>query len=138
MNNDCVFCKIVRREIPASIIYEDEFVMAFLDISPASPGHTLVIPKEHHENFLTTPRTLMHQVVDVAQRIGQVQMKTLMARGVNVLMNNYPLAGQSVAHFHVHVIPRYTKQDGLQIEMATQLKGDLNLPSVVEKMRKGF
>lgn len=137
MNKDCVFCKIVRREIPASIIYEDEFVMAFLDVAPATLGHTLVIPKEHHETFLSTPQNLMHQVMEVAQRIGQVQMKALHANGVNILINNYPLAGQSVMHHHVHVIPRYDK-DGLQIEMATHLKGDLNLPSVVEKLRGGM
>ena len=137
MNKDCIFCKIVRREIPASIIYEDEFVLAFLDNSPATLGHTLVIPKIHHETFLSTPQSLMHQVMEVAQRIGQVQMKVLHANGVNILINNYPLAGQSVMHYHVHVIPRYDK-DGLQIEMATHLKGDLNLPSVVEKLRGGM
>lgn len=138
MQNDCVFCKIVRREIPSSIVYEDDFVLAFLDISPTAPGHTLVIPKEHHETFLGTPRVLMHNVVDVAQRIGQVQIKNLLARGVNILINNYPPAGQSVPHFHIHVIPRYGKTDGLQIEMASALEGDLNLPAVVKKIREGL
>ncbi len=138
MEKDCVFCKIINREIPASIVYEDEFVLAFLDIAPAAPGHTLVIPKVHHDTFLGTPRLVMHNVLDVAQRIGQVQMKTLLARGVNVLINSYPLAGQSVPHFHVHVIPRYSKNDGLQIQMAESLDGDLNLPSVVEKIKSGL
>ncbi len=138
MNNDCVFCKIVRREIPAAIVYEDDFVLAFLDIAPTAPGHTLVIPKVHHETFLGTPRNLMHSVVDVAQRIGQVQIKTLGAQGVNILINNYPPAGQSVPHFHIHVIPRYGKKDGFQLEMITHLDGKLNLPAVVEKIKSGL
>ncbi|MFA7449346.1 MAG: HIT family protein [Bacilli bacterium] len=138
MNNDCVFCKIVRREIPAAIVYEDDFVLAFLDIAPTAPGHTLVIPKVHHETFLGTPRNLMHNVVDVAQRIGQVQIKTLGAQGVNILINNYPPAGQSVPHFHIHVIPRYGKKDGFQLEMITHLDGKLNLPAVVEKIKSGL
>jgi histidine triad (HIT) family protein len=138
MAKDCVFCKIVERKIPSSLVYEDDFVMAFLDIAPTAPGHTLVIPKDHHETFLGTPKDTMHKVLDVAQRIGQVQMKKLGALGVNILINNYPAAGQSVAHFHVHVIPRYGKTDGLQIAMVTHLDGDLNLPSVVEKIKSGL
>lgn len=138
MSNDCVFCKIIKREIPSSIVYEDDFILAFLDIAPTAPGHTLVIPKDHHETFLSTPKTLMHKVMDVAQRIGQVQMKNLMARGVNILVNNYPPAGQSVPHFHVHVIPRYGKTDGLQIAMVSSLEGDLNLPSVVKRIKEGL
>lgn len=138
MVNNCVFCKIIRREIPSSIVYEDDDVIAFLDIAPTSPGHTLVVPKEHHETFLGTPKLVMHKVLDVAQRIGQVQMKKLGALGVNVLINSYPVAGQSVPHFHVHVVPRYGKKDGLQIAMVKHLDGDLNLPSVVEKIRSGL
>lgn len=138
MSNNCVFCKIIKREIPSSIVYEDHDVLAFLDISPTSVGHTLVIPKDHHDTFLGTPKTTMHKVMDVAQRIGQVQMKKLNALGVNILINNYPPAGQSVMHFHVHVIPRYGKTDGLQIAMVSHLEGDLNLPSVVEKIKSGL
>lgn len=138
MNKDCVFCKIIRREIPASIVYEDNEVLAFLDIAPTAPGHTLVIPKDHHETFLGTPKRVMHDVLDVAQRIGQVQMKKLNALGVNILINNYPPAGQSVPHFHVHVIPRYGKKDGLQIAMVSHLDGDLHLPSIVDLIKSGL
>lgn len=133
-----MFCKIIRREIPASIVYEDNEVLAFLDIAPTAPGHTLVIPKDHHETFLGTPKRVMHDVLDVAQRIGQVQMKKLNALGVNILINNYPPAGQSVPHFHVHVIPRYGKKDGLQIAMVSHLDGDLHLPSIVDLIKSGL
>lgn len=136
--NECVFCKIIRREIPASIIYEDHDVIAFLDIAQTSPGHTLVIPKEHHETFLGTPKKVMHNVMDVAQRIGQAQIKKLHARGVNILINSYPEAGQTVGHYHVHVIPRYGKSDGLKIEMIEHFDKDKNLPVLVSKIKSGL
>lgn len=135
---DCIFCKIVNKEIPANIIYEDLDVIAFLDINQTTKGHALVIPKEHHETYLGTPRNLMHAVMDVAQRLGQAQMKMLLARGVNILINNYPSAGQVIPHFHVHVIPRYDKTDGLSIEMADHLSHDINLPILATEIKKGF
>ena len=88
MKQDCIFCKIVEKVIPANIIYEDLDVIAFLDINQTTKGHTLVIPKEHHETYLATPRETMHRVMDVAQKIGQAQMKQLLARGVNIIINN--------------------------------------------------
>lgn len=135
---DCVFCKIVRGEIPALIVYEDNDVLAFLDIAQTSSGHTLVIPKEHHDTLLAAPRPIMHNIMDAAQRIGQAQMKKLLARGVNIIINSYPAAGQTVNHFHVHVIPRYGKEDGLQIEMRKNIDLNLNLPSVVSKIKSGL
>ena len=84
-HKDCLFCKIVRGEIPSHKVYEDDDVLAFLDISQVTKGHTLVIPKKHYDNFLATPQEVMHKVMDVAQRIGQAQMLTLGAKGVNIL-----------------------------------------------------
>ena len=135
---DCIFCKIVNKEIPANIIYEDLDVIAFLDINQTTKGHTLVIPKNHHETCLSTPRELMHSVMDVVQRIGQAQMKQLLARGVNILINNYPSAGQVIPHFHVHVIPRYDKTDGLSIEMLDRRHPDFNLPVLASEIKKGL
>ena len=129
-----VFCKIVDGEIPCYKIFEDQEVLAFLDISQVTKGHVLVIPKEHYETFLSTPQELMHKIMDVAQRIGQVQIKLLGAKGVNILTNCYPQAGQSVPHFHVHVIPRYEKQDGFILEMKDNSKG-LNLPELAENIK---
>ena len=77
-----VFCKIVNGDIPCYKVYEDDYVLAFLDISQVTKGHTLVIPKKHYDNFLAVPKELMHRVMDVAQRIGQVQIKFLNAKGV--------------------------------------------------------
>lgn len=130
-----VFCKIVDGEIPCYKLYEDEDVLAFLDIGQVTKGHTLVISKKHFDNFLCVPHDIMHKVMDVAQRIGQIQIKMLGAKGVNVLTNCYSEAGQSVFHFHVHVIPRYSKSEGLILEMKEN-KENLNLLAIAQEISK--
>lgn len=129
-----VFCKIVDGEIPCYKLYEDNDVLAFLDISQATKGHTLVISKKHYDNFLTIPQDEMHKVMDVAQRIGQIEIKFLGAKGVNILSNAYEAAGQTVMHFHVHVIPRYGDQEGFILEMKNNAEG-LNLPALAEQIK---
>ncbi|MCQ2776567.1 MAG: HIT family protein [Bacilli bacterium] len=132
-----VFCKIVDGEIPCYKVYEDADVLAFLDISQVTRGHTLVIPKKHYDNFLAVPQETMHKVMDIAQRIGQVAIKFLNAKGVNILTNCYEAAGQTVKHFHVHVIPRYEAGDGFQLEMKENAEG-LNLPALAEEIKLKF
>lgn len=129
-----IFCRIIDGEIPCYKIYEDQDVLAFLDISQVTKGHVLVVPKEHYETFLSTPQEVMHKVMDIAQRIGQVEIKLLGAKGVNILTNCYEAAGQSVPHFHVHVIPRYEKRDGFILEMKNNSEG-LNLPQLAEDIK---
>lgn len=133
---NCVFCKIADGKIPSYKLYEDDDVLAFLDVSPATYGHALVIPKEHYENFLATPKELMHKVMNVAQRIGQVQIEHLGAKGVNILTNVNEAAGQSVKHFHVHVIPRYTATDGFKLELKEA--ENVNLPAIAEEIKKSL
>lgn len=128
-----IFCKIIDREIPCHKLYEDEDVLAFLDISQATKGHALVVSKKHYDNFLTIPQAEMHKVMDVAQRIGQVEIKLLGAKGVNILTNCYPAAGQTVMHFHVHVIPRYETGEGFILEMKNNAEG-LNLPAIAKEI----
>ena len=130
---NCIFCKIVAGQVPCTKLYVDEDVLAFLDINPVTYGHTLVISKEHYSTFLSTPKAIMNKVMNVAQRIGQVQIKQLGAKGVNILINSYEAAGQVVPHFHVHVIPRYTAKDGFRLEFK-ELK-DVNLPKVAEEIK---
>ena len=132
--HDDVFCKIIRGEIPCYKVFEDQDVLAFLDISQVTKGHTLVVPKDHYDNFLSVPQEVMHKVMDVAQRIGQVQISMMGAKGVNILTNCYEAAGQSVKHFHVHVIPRYDEEDGLKLEMKDSSEG-LNLPMIAKNLR---
>lgn len=130
-----IFCKIARGDIPCYKLYEDEDVLAFLDISQVTKGHALVISKKHYDNFLSTPHEIMHKVMDVAQRIGQVEIKLFGAKGVNILTNCYEAAGQSVMHFHVHVIPRYEGHEGFTLEMKSNAEG-LNLPALAESIVK--
>ncbi len=136
--NDCIFCKIAAHEIPASIVYEDDDVMAFLDISQVTKGHTLVISKKHYDNFLAVPKETMHKVMDVAQRIGQADLAVFGARGVNILTNVNKEAGQSVFHFHVHVIPRYVADEGFQITMKDGSEEKLNLPVLADSIKKAL
>ncbi|MBR0439596.1 MAG: HIT family protein [Bacilli bacterium] len=129
-----IFCRIIDGEIPCHKLYEDDDVLAFLDISQVTKGHALVVSKKHFDNFLTTPQEIMHKVMDVAQRIGQVDIKLLGARGVNILANCYPEAGQTVMHFHVHVIPRYGNVNEIEITMKNNSEG-LNLPVLAKEIK---
>ena len=135
-DKDCIFCKIIEGVIPSHKIYEDDDVLAFLDISQTTVGHALVVPKEHYPNFLSTPQEVMHKVMDVAQRIGQAEMVSLGAKGVNILTNVNKEAGQSVYHFHVHVIPRYLAHEGFRIEMKENPDlENLSLPTLAVKIK---
>jgi histidine triad (HIT) family protein len=111
--DDCVFCKIVKGEIPATKIYEDEIALAFLDIFPVSPGHTLVIPKEHYENFLAIPEETLRGVISASQKVAKAVVKGTGAEGFNFTQNNGKVAGQAVNHLHFHIIPR-VEGDGLK------------------------
>lgn len=137
MHEKDIFCKIIAGEIPCYKLYEDDDVLAFLDISQVTKGHALVISKKHYDNFLSTPQEIMHKVMDVAQRIGQVDIKLLGAKGVNILSNCYPAAGQSVMHFHVHVIPRYDEREGIEITMKNNSEG-LNLPAIASSIKENL
>ncbi len=105
---ETIFSKILTREIPADIVYEDEKVLAFLDISPINPGHTLVIPKEYFKNIFDGNSETLSHMVRVGQKIAKALMETGLADGVNLIMNNGEAAGQIVRHSHLHVIPRRT------------------------------
>jgi histidine triad (HIT) family protein len=104
---DCIFCKIVAGEIPATRVDEDERTIAFMDISPATRGHVLVIPRAHARDLLVVDGEDLAACAAMAQRIASLQVERLGADGVNLLNSCRPAAWQTVFHFHVHVIPRY-------------------------------
>ena len=108
--SDCIFCKIVNKEISADVIYEDEKVLVFLDIAPINPGHLLVIPKEHYESMLDVPENVLQEVILRVKKMALTIDK--IADGVNVGQNNKLAAGQIVNHLHFHIIPR-GEGDGL-------------------------
>jgi histidine triad (HIT) family protein len=104
---DCLFCKIVAGEIPATIVAEDERTLAFMDINPATRGHALVIPREHAADVFAIDPADLQAVALAAQRLARRAREQLGADGVNLLNSNGPAAWQTVFHFHLHVIPRY-------------------------------
>lgn len=108
----CIFCKIIAKEIPSSIIYEDEKVIAFLDISQATRGHTLVVPKEHFANIYSIDEETLSHLIKVVQKLSVKLKSKLDANGINVLNNNELSAGQTIEHLHFHIIPRYDEHDG--------------------------
>lgn len=109
---NCVFCKIIAGEIPAKKVYEDAETVAFLDIQPVQPGHTLVILKDHFENIYTTPAEAWLRLQMTVQKVALAVKHGTDADGVNVHMNNESAAGQVVPHVHIHIIPRQN-DDGL-------------------------
>ncbi|HBS02524.1 MAG TPA: HIT family protein [Firmicutes bacterium] len=134
-----IFCKIIDGEIPGTKVYEDDDVLAILDISQVTKGHTLVMPKKHYSDILSTPAETVHKVYDVAQRIGQAMVGVLGAKGVNILTNAGEVAGQSVPHFHVHVIPRYVGgEGGFQICMKSQDITSIDLPRLAMSIHDGI
>jgi len=110
---DCPFCKIALGKAPASIVYEDINVMAFMDLSPASRGHTLVVPREHYENIYEIPEKLLAEIATVVKRVCVAVKKTVDADGIKVIQLNGRAAGQVVMHIHVHVIPAFSRADAV-------------------------
>lgn len=109
---DCIFCKIINREIPAEIVYEDENVLAFLDIRPTTTGHTLVIPKRHTETLLESGEDTLSQMLPAIKKVALGVLAATKALGFNLGCNTGEAAGQIVFHLHFHIIPRY-ENDGL-------------------------
>jgi histidine triad (HIT) family protein len=104
---DCIFCKIVRGELPCVKVYEDYYVLSFLDINPLTPGHTLVVPKNHHATLFEIPQEELNACCAAARKIGQAVYQAMGAAGLNLLQNNFRAAGQLIDHAHFHLIPRF-------------------------------
>ncbi|MBR3880531.1 MAG: HIT family protein [Mailhella sp.] len=111
---NCIFCRIATGDIPCAKIYEDDNVLAFLDLAPVHPGHTLVIPKDHYKDMLEVPAELGTAVFAALQKVAGAVMKATSAQGFNVMQNNGLAAGQTMFHIHWHIIPRFD-DDGLEM-----------------------
>ena len=133
-----IFEKIVNREIPAAIVYEDDDTLAFMDIGPIVKGHTLVIPKTCYDSVIETPDDVLAKLIRVAKRIAAAQMQSLGADGVNIMQNNGEAAGQEVPHIHIHVIPRF-KDDGHHWNWnAKSYEDPAEMEQLAEKIREGL
>ncbi len=135
--NDCIFCKMTAGEIPVTKIYEDEVVLAFLDIGPLSDGHTLLIPKEHFERLHDCPSELLGEVCSCLGRIAKAVAGAMNADGYNVLCNNGRAAGQLVGHLHFHIIPRRTG-DGVFDRWPASRYRQGQIETIAAKIRKNL
>ncbi len=133
--NDCIFCKIVRGELPSAKVYEDADVLAFLDIGPIVKGHTLVIPKAHHDPLPAVPPALLAKVMAVVQWVAQAQLDGLSADGVNIHQSNGAVAGQIVPHVHFHVVPRFANDGHSWNWRAGSYSQPAEMSALAEKLR---
>lgn len=106
-DNNCIFCKIANGEIPSTTVYEDDDFRAILDLGPAAEGHTLILPKNHYKDLTELDEAVAAKVFPLAGKIGKAMKASLGCAGFNVVQNNGEEAGQTVFHFHTHIIPRY-------------------------------
>ncbi|MCM1103852.1 MAG: HIT family protein [Clostridium sp.] len=129
----CIFCKIANGEIPSRTIYEDGKFRVFLDLSPAAKGHALIVPKEHYANLYELPEELAADAMCLAKKQMAVMTEKLSCDGFQLVQNNGETAGQTVFHFHLHLIPRY-KNDGQQIAWKPGKMSDEELDAVKDQI----
>jgi histidine triad (HIT) family protein len=137
MAEDCIFCKMVAGQIPVTKIYEDNIVLAFLDIGPLSDGHTLIIPKEHFQTLHQCPADLLGQVASRLGKVAKAITEAMKTEAYNVLCNNGRPAGQLVNHLHFHIIPRNTA-DSLFPGWPSYKYQDGKAEEIAEKIRKNL
>lgn len=135
--DDCVFCKMVAGEIPFAKIYEDDAVLAFLDIGPISDGHTLVIPKQHFEKLHDCPAELLGRICSHLSKIAGAVTKAVNSEDYNLLCNNGRAAGQHVKHVHFHIIPR-NAGDGVLKRWPSYKYEDGKIEAIADKIRRNL
>jgi histidine triad (HIT) family protein len=136
-DESCIFCKIVRKQAPVSIIYENETVMAFLDIRPLNMGHMLIVPKAHYIDIFDIPEEQLIQVHRIAKQVSFAVKKVTNADGISIIQQNGKAAGQDIFHLHVHVVPRY---DGQKLPRFSDLKEveRATLDEMAKKIKQQF
>ena len=132
-NDNCIFCKIAAGEIPSKTLYEDEKFRVILDLGPATRGHALVIPKEHYADLYEIPEETAGEAMKVAKKMAAVMTEKLKADGFNIVQNNGEVSGQSVFHFHIHLIPR-REGDGINVTWTPTEPTDEQIAAVQAKL----
>jgi histidine triad (HIT) family protein len=133
---NCIFCKIIKGEIPSTKVYEDDEFFAFLDISPSNIGHTLLIPKKHSDTFIETDDKVLENYLVTAKKVSIAVKKAVNADGLNIMINNDKAAGQIVFHTHLHIVPRFISdgykhwgkksyKEGEKEEIAEKIKSEI-------------
>lgn len=128
--NDCIFCKIIAGELPKYPVYEDDRVLAFLDIHPQAKGHTLVIPKFHADTLLDLDESYFADLLSGVKKVQEKMLTVLQPDGFNIVWSHGEAAGQEVHHLHLHVIPRWEGDTGTNIHALVNDPGDMNLEEV--------
>lgn len=143
-DKDCIFCKILRKEIPSTVIYEDELVMAFMDVMPVNPGHVLIIPKEHQQFISDVSPESASRMFEVARKIDtSIRESGIRCDALNLMLSDGEAASQEVFHTHLHVIPRY-EGDGVRFKFPNKPKNlapsdELSVPAEeIKKNLKGL
>lgn len=132
-DNNCIFCKIANGEIPSRTIYEDDDFRVIMDLAPATKGHSLILPKEHYKNVYELADDTAAKVLPLAKKMATLMTEKLGADGFNIVQNNNEVAGQTVFHFHVHLIPRYN-DDNQSLVMKPQEMTDVQLDEVKDRI----
>lgn len=132
---DCIFCKIIEKNIPSAVIYEDQKVISFLDIMPANKGHCLVVPKKHFKTLTEIDDQSLVGMVKVAKKVAKAISLSIGNGSYNLVMNNGKEAGQLVMHMHIHIIPRF-KGDGLHIHWEHRRYDNDEIKDYAEKIKK--
>jgi len=136
-DKDCLFCKFIRKEIETVTVYENEHVLAFLDINPAGTleGHTLVIPKKHFSDIFEVDEAELCEIIKAVRKIAKVIKKVSGAEGINIIQNNGKTAGQAINHIHFHIIPRITG-DGIRLDENRRNTKPLELATVAKAIKE--
>ncbi|HGI4823226.1 TPA: HIT family protein [Streptococcus agalactiae] len=134
--DNCIFCKIISGEIPSSKVYEDDEVLAFLDITQTTTGHTLLIPKKHVRNVLEMDEKTAQITFERLSKVARAVQAATKAKGMNIINNNEEVAGQTVFHAHVHLVPRFDESDGIKIHYTTHEPDFEALAKLAKEIRK--
>jgi histidine triad (HIT) family protein len=132
---DCIFCKIAKKEVNAYIVRESENFLAFLDIHPHAPGHTLVIPKDHYERFLDLPENLGEEFIKIVKESALLIYKALKTKDFTLGINEGPYAGQAVDHLHLHIMPRFKNDGGGSIHSVVFNQPKESLEEIYQKLK---
>jgi histidine triad (HIT) family protein len=135
LEENCIFCKIVKGDIPCAKIFEDDKVLSFLDIAPANKGHALIVTKNHYPTLLEIPDDVLDDMMIKARKIARAMHSALANEGFNILMNNKKVAGQLVPHAHIHIIPRF-EGDGVSLNWQPRKYKDKEIDEFKEKIEK--
>lgn len=134
-DENCIFCKIAAGELPSATLYEDEDFRVILDLGPASRGHALILPKEHYRNLFDLDEKIAAKAMILAKKMICAMKEVLGCDGYNIVQNNEEVAGQTVFHFHMHLIPRY-KNDNVGLEWNVGSLSDEDKEDILNKLRE--